>query len=88
MKSRTKKSDKVLNQKIYEYYFSVAKKLLEGNKASSVKVLTSNVRRLITALEQKSKKDNKKLYQNMNELYQALIKQDLKFFNIEITKVI
>lgn len=80
--------DYELNQKIYMRYFEISRLLISQGHFVALEKVVKNIESLLAVLEEKDKLKNKKLYQNMTELIDAIKSQDNVFFNISKSKII
>jgi pSer/pThr/pTyr-binding forkhead associated (FHA) protein len=82
------KLNRKLNQNIYKNYYDVSTKLLQDSRFVNLEKVMKNIDVLLDVLEEKGKLKNKKLYQNMSELIEAIKSQDYRFFGIRKNKTV
>jgi hypothetical protein len=80
--------DRKLNQNIYSTYYSTAQSLLRDSRFVALEMVMKNIKVLLDVLDEKGKLKNKKLYQNLTELLEAIKSQDYRFFDIKKSKTV
>ena len=76
-----------LAQQVYNRYFNVARAFLLTKNNDAVLALINNVKNITTALS-RDKSKNQKLFLNLTELMDSLVKGNKAFFNISETKTV